>query len=197
MKKNFLTKTLALMLCAFTAIPMAGCQEENVGVGGEAIDANKTQLNVWHYFAGFRDEWLVELKDNFEKAFANVSFEDGKMGVQVHHRGEMKADWTASSMADSPYEVFFMEGPQNYLGIMAEGGVESLNSIMTTENADDNNQTIEGKMTKQQKDFYNYTYCPPNLILLSAVYLLLYLLKNGFQFFSSDQKIGNELFGVL
>ena len=156
MKKNFLTKTLALMLCAFTAMPMVACKDDNTGVGGEAIDATKTQLNVWHYFAGFRDEWLVELKDNFEKAFAGVSFEDGKMGVQVHHRGEMKADWTASSMADSPYEVFFMEGPQNYLGIMAEGGVESLSSIMTTANPDDNNQTIEGKMTQQQKDFYNY-----------------------------------------
>ena len=156
MKKKFLTKALALMLCAFTAIPMVACNDDNVGVGGEAIDASKTQLNVWHYFAGFRDEWLVELKNNFEKAFANVKFEEGKMGVQVHHRGEMKADWTASSMADSPYEVFFMEGPQNYLGIMAEGGVESLSSIMTTANPDDNNQTIESKMTQQQKDFYNY-----------------------------------------
>lgn len=148
MKKN-LTKALALALCAFTVAPMAACGNPT----GEKIDETKTQLTVFHYFAGFGDEWLVELKENFEEKVKGISFEPGKTGVQVHHRGEMR-DFTASQIKSEGYDVLFLESPKEFLTIMNEFAVEPLDSIMETPNAADNNQTIVGKMTEQQKNFY-------------------------------------------
>ena len=159
MRKKNLTRALALALCAFTLAPMAACGGGGGGGGAgggasdEPVDETKTQLEVCHYFAGFGDEWLIELGDNFEKAVENVSFEPGKTGVQVHHRGEMR-DFTAGQLRTAQYDVFFLESPKEFLTIMKEGAVEPLDSIMTTPNAADNNQTIEEKMTVQQKSFY-------------------------------------------
>ncbi|MBR2646358.1 MAG: extracellular solute-binding protein [Clostridia bacterium] len=158
MKKNFFKKALALALCALTATSTVACGgggNEGGGIGGEKIDANKTQLNVFHYFAGFGDEWLIELKKNFEEKYANVSFEEGKMGVQVHHRGEMR-DFTPTQVKTEQFDVYFMESPSDFLNIMAEGSVEPLDSIMETPNPDDNNQTIVEKMTAQQIGFYKF-----------------------------------------
>ena len=153
MKKNFLKKALSLAMCALLVAPAAAC---NVGGdGGEEIDATKTQLNVFHYFAGFGDAWILELADKFEAAYANYPFEEGKVGVQVHKRGEMR-DFDAGQMQTSQFDVFFLEGPKDFLNIMATGAAEPLDSIMTTPNADDGNQTIESKMTTQQQAAYTY-----------------------------------------
>ena len=156
MKKNFLTKALSLAMCALMVAPATAC---NFGGGGktseDAVDSTKTQLNVFHYFAGFGDAWLLELADNFEKAYANVPFEEGKMGVQVHKRGEMR-DFDGGQLQSSQFDVFFLEAPQNFLNLMAENALEPLDSIMTTANADDGNQTIESKMTPQQQAAYTY-----------------------------------------
>ena len=68
MKKTFLKKAMSLALCALLVAPAAAC---NLGGsnGGEEVDETKTQLNVFHYFAGFGDAWLLELADNFEKEY--------------------------------------------------------------------------------------------------------------------------------
>lgn len=155
MKKNFLSRALSVALGAVMVLPMAACGKKDQGIGDEKIDASKTQLNVFHYFAGFGDAWLVELADNFEEAVKDVSFEEGKMGVQVHKRGEMR-DFDGGQMKSSPYDVFFLETPKNFLNLMATNALEPLDGIMTTPNADDNNQTIEEKLTAQQQAAYNY-----------------------------------------
>ena len=63
-------------------------------------------------------------------------------------------DFTASQIKSEGYDVLFLEGPKEFLTIMNEFAVEPLDSIMETPNAADNNQTIVGKMTEQQKNFY-------------------------------------------
>ena len=157
MKKNVLKKALAMALCAFTVAPMFACGGGggNKGVGGEEVDESKTQISVFHYFAGFGDEWLIELGDNFEEAVKDVEFEPGKKGVQVQHRGEMR-DFTAAQIKSSLYDVLFLESPKDFMNIMADSAVEPLDSIMEVANPDDNNQSIASKMTQQQKDFYYY-----------------------------------------
>lgn len=152
MKKNMMKKAMSLALCAMMVAPVAACGGGN---SGEKIDNTKTQLNLFHYFAGFGDAWILELADNFEEAMANVSFEEGKMGVQVHKRGEMK-DFDAGQLKSSQFDVFFLEGPKDFYNLMATNSLEPLDEIMTTANADDNNQTIESKLTAQQRAAYNY-----------------------------------------
>lgn len=153
MRKNFWKKALAMALCAVMTVPAVACGDK-VG-SGEKVDKTKTQLNVFHYFAGFGDAWLIELADNFEEAVKDISFEEGKTGVQVHKRGEM-TDFDSGKLKSSAYDVFFLEGPKNFLNLMATNSLEPLDSIMTTPNADDGNQTIESKMTAQQQAAYTY-----------------------------------------
>ena len=53
MKKNFTKKALSLALCAFMTVPAAACNFGGGGNKGEQVDDTKTQLEVFHYFAGF------------------------------------------------------------------------------------------------------------------------------------------------
>ena len=165
MRKNALTKALALALCAVSAVPAVACG----GSSGEAIDHTKTQVRVYHYNAGYGDKWPQELKTNFEALMADVSFEEGKMGVQVLISGDMVGR-TADRWRAEPYDVMFLEGPEEFYGMMKTGVLESLDPIMTTPNAtdanlqsvltdlhnSDNGQNIADKMTQQQRDAYTY-----------------------------------------
>lgn len=132
-----------------------GNNSTDAGNSAEQGSSDKTQLNVFHYFAGFGDDWIIELAKNFEEKVKGIEFEPGKKGVDVLHKGEMR-DFTSTQIKSGQYDVYFLESPKDFLNIMADGAVEPLDSIMTTPNAEDNNQTIEEKMTAQQKDFYNY-----------------------------------------
>lgn len=195
MKKNFLTKALSLAMCALMVAPVTAC---NLGGDtGEEVDNSKTQLNVFHYFAGFGDAWLLELADNFEKAYANVPFEDGKMGVQVHKRGEMR-DFDATQMQSSTFDVFFLEGPKDFYNIMATGAAEPLDSIMTTPNAEDSNQTIISKMTAQQQAAYTYNGHYYGIPHYEGNYGLIYnrdmFEENGFFFAANPDEETGERF---
>ena len=77
-------KLLAILLaicCVFGCTACGG--NGGGGNGGEAVDAKKTQLYVSHFTSGYGSTWIRKMKRDFEATYANVSFEDGKMGVQV------------------------------------------------------------------------------------------------------------------
>ncbi|MBE5746944.1 MAG: extracellular solute-binding protein [Clostridiales bacterium] len=140
-----------------TPTPDVGDSSSDVGggdTGGDSTSSQKTQLRVYHYNAGYGQDWVYELKANFEKMMANVSFEENKMGVEVTITGDMNQR-NAEAWRAEPYDVLFLEGPSEFYGMMEKGVVAPLDSIMTTPNPDDNNQTIEEKMTQQQRDAYN------------------------------------------
>ncbi len=152
MRKKILARALALSLCAVAAMPAVACG----GSKGEDIDHTKTQVRVYHYNAGYGNKWVHELADNFEELVKDVSFEENKVGVQVHVNGDMKARISADAWREEPYDVLFLEGPDMFYEMMEGGVLEPLDSIMTVENADDDNQKIEDKMTKQQQEAYSY-----------------------------------------
>ena len=56
-----------------------------VACGGETeqINENQTQLFVTAFEGGYGVDWLKAIKTRFEAQYANVSFEEGKTGVQV------------------------------------------------------------------------------------------------------------------
>ncbi len=75
-------KLVSLILAAcliVSGMSLAGCGNK----GGEKIDKNKTQLYVSHFSGGFGEKWIYQMKEEFQNKYANVSFEDGKTGVQV------------------------------------------------------------------------------------------------------------------
>ncbi|MBQ9714366.1 MAG: extracellular solute-binding protein [Clostridia bacterium] len=123
--------------------------------GGESIDATKTMLQVYFYDAGYGETWIRELAQRFEEVYQDVSFEEGKKGVQVIISGDMRTR-TAEAWRAETYDVMFLESPSEFYQMMRDGVVENLDSIMKTPNVEDNNQTIEEKMTEQQKAAYTY-----------------------------------------
>lgn len=75
MKKNVrktISVSLACMLIASTASSLAAC-------GGSTV----TELNIGVFNGGLGHEWALTLEKQFEEKYADVSFEDGKTGVDV------------------------------------------------------------------------------------------------------------------
>ena len=173
--RKWLSKVVACILACSSVLSIAACGGDNGGssinfseflesVGGgngggsteKVVDNTKTQLLVQNYTAGFGDEWLYDLENRFEEAYKDVSYEDGKMGVQVWHNGAMK-DYSAQDIIAGSPDIYFMEGASYYALTKTEGALEDLTNIVVNPNPNDNNKTILSKMTQQQKDFYGRT----------------------------------------
>ena len=77
-KKGF-TFILAVVAAIASTTALAGC-----GPRGEAIDPTKTQIHVSNYNGGWGTDWLYAAKDRFTELVKEISFEDGKTGVQIH-----------------------------------------------------------------------------------------------------------------
>ena len=177
--RKWLTRVVAGVLACASMLSIAACGSngdkafseflESVGGAGDSaggngggaiekvIDPTKTQLLVKTYTAGFGDEWMYDLEARFEEAYKNVSYEDGKTGIQVWHTGDMKSNYTAQDIIAGSYDVYFMENASYYALTKEEGALENLTDIVTTPNADDGGKTILSKLTQQQKSFYGRT----------------------------------------
>ena len=76
--KKTMKKIFSLGLVSFVSFSVMGCVR-----GGEKVNEEQTQLYVATFEGGFGTGWMDTLAERFEKKYANVSFEEGKMGVQV------------------------------------------------------------------------------------------------------------------
>lgn len=158
MKKSLLKKVACLAMAGvalFGTSLAAGCSggDANGGHKGyrnnKKYDATKTQINIHNYTAGYGDEWLYNLEDAFEAAYANTSFEEGKMGVQVWHTGKMET-FTTVQIAQGNKDIYFME--QSQYPTYTDGTMEDLSSILTAELSD--GKTIAAKMTAEQLSYF-------------------------------------------
>ena len=107
MKKQLSTILAVVALCS-TGLTAVGCG----GGGGVKIDKTKTQLYYSNYDAGIGRTWIEAIASEFEKDFANYSFEPGKTGVQVipnHNRIDTGAQLLSGINSSEDY-VFFTEG---------------------------------------------------------------------------------------
>ncbi len=154
MRKNGLARVLALALCAVAVAPTVACGGGSGG--GEAADDSKTQLHISYHFSGFGDAWVWELKRNFEAKYADVSFEEGKMGVQLTNPKGDTTSTTLTAAQVGQYDVYFMEQPYNIYNIMAEGALEPLDDLFNMPNEKDGGKTIGQKVSAQQKAAYTY-----------------------------------------
>ena len=77
----FVVVALVMALCAF---PMTGCNGNKDGEeGGTEYTGNETELRVGVWDGGLGHEWLNKVKTEFEKKYADVSFQEGRTGVRV------------------------------------------------------------------------------------------------------------------
>lgn len=159
MKKNKLfTSVLAAGIALTSAFSVVGCGRPNSdgshGDSGRAdkpYDDTKTQVRIWTYNAGFKDEWLYQLETDFEEANKDTVYEAGKKGVQVRHEGAMK-EWSSDDIKNSNFDVFFMEGG-DYYAWRQSGALEDITSLVTSNSAYDN-KTIRSKMNDKQIAYF-------------------------------------------
>lgn len=160
MKKMFL-KALSLA-CALTLCiaPLAACDggSGNGGNGGNnSIDKSKTQLYVANYNGGMGSRWLDEYAKGFEEKYKNVSFEDGKTGVEVVTLNDpetYKADNIYNSMDRSSINVYFTEIADYYKFAEAELLLDITDAVTT--DLEGESKSIEDKLNDTQKSYYNF-----------------------------------------
>lgn len=167
MKK--MTLVLALLLClVMSVLPLSGCKG-STAPGGEdvVIDTSKTQLYVRYYAGGLGTDWLEEICSRFEEDFANVSFEEGKTGVQIVPKFE-KTQVAADQIRDNNSDVFFMEH-MSYSDAVNKGfllnisdvvkdyavtGYDGTGAFDESKLVRESGNTIERKISSQHQAYY-------------------------------------------
>ena len=106
--KNF-KKIIATLLLLAMMVTLCACfKPKDDGV--IEVDPDKTQLYVFSYAGGVGNDWLDSAIAAFEAKYANTSFEDGKMGVQViPDKQKVTAVTMIDSFKNSTYDVIFNE----------------------------------------------------------------------------------------
>lgn len=95
----------------FALMPMSACTR----AVGEKIDSTKSQLYVANHYAGLRDFWTQAVVDRFTEAYKDVSFEEGKKGVQVFiENGSYNGFQYMDQLVSDSNEVFFIENVMYY-----------------------------------------------------------------------------------
>ncbi len=162
--RKFVAVLLLLCIC-FTSCILTACGGKTDDV---EIDQTKTQLYVRYFAGGLGTAWIEELCQNFERDFANVSFEEGKMGVQIVRKFE-KTQIAADAISNNNSDVFFMEHMsytdavnKNYLlnisDIVKDYAVTGYNGSGTYDPANlikETNKTIEQKLYDTSKAYFN------------------------------------------
>ncbi len=126
---------------------LTGCSG---GTGEIEINASKTQLYVFSYNGGVGNEWLDATIAAFEAKYANTSFEEGKMGVQViPDKQKVTAVSQISTFPNSTYDVIFNEN-LHYNEWAAVGNLYDLTELLN-ETGDDG-KTILSKLSNDKKE---------------------------------------------
>lgn len=134
------------ILASGIALSMTGC-----GKDGIKINDKMTQLYVFSYNGGVGNEWLDHTIASFEAEYANQSFEEGKMGVQVIPDKQKDA---GTSMVDSfknkNIDVVFNETVR-YNEWVTKGNLKDISDIVLGENELDCNKRIVDKLSDDKK----------------------------------------------
>lgn len=132
MNKKLISTLLSCMLISSMVAPVASCGTREQF--GETVDTKKTQLFVSNYDGGFGTTWLNDLKTAFEAENANVSYEDGKMGVQIILDPNKDLGYASTFSIDtSNNELFFVERLPNtkIMEYVNQGKLMDLSDVMT------------------------------------------------------------------
>ena len=152
--KNKAKKMLTLALAATVALgslSAAACKPS----GNEDENSTQSILYVSNYAGGFGSKWMDEIEKRFEAKYANESFEEGKVGVdiKVSHNKTLGSQYYDRGVTGSKQEVFFVEDVDYYKWVN-DGKMLDISSVVTETNPEDG-KTVLSKLTKDEQDFYN------------------------------------------
>ena len=141
------------VLMAFSVASFVACNN-NDDPFVEKLDPTKTQIYVYNYYAGFRADWLLSAKKQFEEMYKDYPGVDGKVGVQIlmDNRKQEFSD-AASTVRNGTNEVYFTEGT-SFHGLYNGDGLYDMTEWMTeplTEFGE--TRSIADKMTAEQREY--------------------------------------------
>lgn len=148
MKTTFM-KIVSIVLAIGMIFSVTAC-----GSPKEQEDSTKTQLYIDHYAGGFGSKWLEKAKVDFEEAYKDYVFEEGKKGVQVWiDDGKELGNDLISRIGGKRGHVFITES-MYYYDYLSKGLLLDISDAVTEPLTDlGENKTIESKMQKSQQDY--------------------------------------------
>lgn len=142
--KRIIGLTLSVCLMLGVCTVLTGCSGGN-GEGAIQINSDKTQMYVFSYNGGVGNEWLDATIAAFEAKYANTSFEEGKMGVQIiPDKQKMTAVSMLDSFPNSTYDVIFNENLR-YNEWAAKGNLLDISDLIKEVGED--GKSIESKLS--------------------------------------------------
>ena len=161
--KNFFSKlfvTMNIFVLLLSIFMLAGCSK------AIKVDTSKSQLHLLIFAGGDGIKWLENAKEIFEERYADVSLEEGKVGVQVWiddgkggnyestncvdalHLGENDICFTAINY---PYAI-----SKNTLMDITDLVKEKYDSVDFDGDGTPELVSIEDKMNSTNKNFFNF-----------------------------------------
>ncbi len=151
MKRASKITVAMLMLVALCASMFTACAPQALN----PEDSTKSKLIVNNYAGGFGEDWINNVEKRFEEAYANVSFEEGKMGVDVVINHNKDQGETYLSKIDAMEDEVFFPGNIYYHEWVTSGKMLDITDVITGASEADGGKTILDKMTQAEKDFYS------------------------------------------
>lgn len=157
------------------------------------IDKDKTQLYVYSYNGGIGNQWLLEDIKGFEEMYKDVSFEEGKTGVQIIPDITQKVNGRAmvDTIAASSYEVIFNEYVY-YNEWVSKGLLLDISDILNEENTD--SKTIASKLSAHQLEMLSIdgkVYALPHYEAFRGVIYDVDLFEEEKLYFAKDRTYGD------
>ncbi|MCI8435018.1 MAG: extracellular solute-binding protein [Clostridia bacterium] len=153
MKRRKPIALILSVLMAFSVASFVGCKD-NDDPFVEKLDPTRTQIYVYNYYAGFRADWLLSAKKQFEEMYKDYPGVDGKVGVQIlMDNRKQEFNDAASTVRNGTNEVYFTEGT-SFHGLYNGDGLYDMTEWMTeplTEFGE--TRSIADKMTAEQREY--------------------------------------------
>lgn len=138
--RKFLSVAIAILI-AITTFSVVGCSSK------QYRDETKIQLDISYFAGGFGDEWIYKAKEEFELAFKDVQFEDGKTGVEIwiDSNKTMLSDIQANLKAGTNLKTLYLTSDGNMQTIISSDLAEDITDIYSAKPDGESGRTIAEK----------------------------------------------------
>ncbi len=126
------SKIIALLLCLISCFSLVACGD-NSGPGDNngGTDSSKSILYIRYMNAGYGDRWLTAAETRFEEMYKDISFETGKVGVDIVLDPCVTSATFQTDMETQRDHIYVCEA-YNQVSYVAANVMEDLTAALTT-----------------------------------------------------------------
>lgn len=197
--KNKTRKIISIVCAALIALSATACSNSSKkdDINPE-VNKEMSQLYIRNFNGGVGTEWLLAARKRFEEANKNVSFEDGKTGVQIMIEQTKEVPKNISQLRA---EMFFAENVNVY-DFVSQGDILEITDIVTEPiGLNGETESIEDKLSPEYKNFFKTAngkyYALPHYRSTYAITYDRDLFNEKNLFFGADGEINQKSTGTL